>query len=81
VTAVNVDPQPTPVVPLSNRTLQAFRDWAPALVVLAAFIGLWEAIVKGFHVQRFLLPAPDAIWTAFVDNQSTLWHAGWFTFQ
>jgi NitT/TauT family transport system permease protein len=81
VSAVNVNPQPTPVVPLSNRTLQAFRDWAPALVVLAAFIGLWEAIVKGFHVQRFLLPAPDAIWTAFVDNQSTLWHAGWFTFQ
>jgi NitT/TauT family transport system permease protein len=81
MSAVNVNPQPTPVVPLSNRTLQAFRDWAPALVVLAAFIGLWEAIVKGFHVQRFLLPAPDAIWTAFVDNQSTLWHAGWFTFQ
>jgi NitT/TauT family transport system permease protein len=81
VSAVIVNPQPTPVVPLSNRTLQAFRDWAPALVVLVAFIGLWEAIVKGFHVQRFLLPAPDAIWTAFVDNQSTLWHAGWFTFQ
>ncbi len=56
-------------------------DWAPALVVAAAVIGLWEAIVKGLHVQRFLLPAPDAIWSAFRDNQSALWHEGWFTFQ
>jgi NitT/TauT family transport system permease protein len=56
-------------------------EWLPALLVLVAFIGLWEAIVKGAHIQRFLLPAPDAIWSAFRENQSTLWHAGWFTFQ
>ena len=57
------------------------RDWLPAVLVLVAVIALWEGIVKGLHVKRFLLPAPDAIWTAFRDNQSTLWHAGWFTFQ
>ena len=57
------------------------RDWAPALFVLVAFIGLWEGIVKAAHVQRFLLPAPTAIWTAFVDNQGQLWHIGWVTFQ
>jgi len=56
-------------------------NWAPALVVAVAVVGLWEAIVKGAHVQRFLLPAPDAIWRAFRDNQSGLWHEGWFTFQ
>jgi NitT/TauT family transport system permease protein len=57
------------------------RDWAPALFVLVAFIGLWEGIVKAAHVQRFLLPAPTAIWTAFINNQGQLWHIGWVTFQ
>ena len=56
-------------------------EWLPAVAVLIAALGLWEGTVKGAHIQRFLLPPPDAIWTAFVDNQSTLWHAGWFTFQ
>ena len=56
-------------------------DWVPAVVVLIAFLGLWEGIVKGAHIQRFLLPAPDAIWRAFRDNQPALWHEGWFTFQ
>lgn len=56
-------------------------DWLPAVVVLVAGIGLWEALVRGLNVQRFLLPAPSAIWTAFVDNQSALWSAGWFTLQ
>ena len=57
------------------------RDWAPAAVVLVAFLGLWEGIVRGAHVQRFLLPAPTAIWTAFSSNQGQLWHEGWVTFQ
>jgi NitT/TauT family transport system permease protein len=56
-------------------------NWAPALIVAVAVVGLWEGIVKGAHIQRFLLPAPDAIWSAFRDNQSALWHEGWFTFQ
>ena len=73
--------QPTPVAPLSSRTLRAFRDWLPAILVAIAIVGLWEGVVKGAHIKRFLLPAPDSIWTAFRDNQSTLWHAGWFTFQ
>jgi NitT/TauT family transport system permease protein len=57
------------------------RDWAPALFVLVAFIGLWEGVVKAAHVERFLLPAPTAIWTAFINNQGQLWHIGWVTFQ
>ena len=57
------------------------RDWFPALLVLVAFVGLWEGIVKGAHVQRFLLPAPTAIWTSFTASQGQLWHEGWYTFQ
>jgi NitT/TauT family transport system permease protein len=81
MSAIDVNPQPTPVTPLSRRTLDAAQSWFPALVVLVAFLGLWEGVVKGAHIKRFLLPAPDAIWSSFHENQSTLWHAGWFTFQ
>jgi NitT/TauT family transport system permease protein len=57
------------------------RDWFPSVVVLVASIGLWEGLVKGLSIQRFLLPPPDAIWTAFMSNQGQLWHEGWITFQ
>jgi NitT/TauT family transport system permease protein len=56
-------------------------DWIPAALVLVTTIGIWEGAVRAFHVQRFLLPAPSAIWTAFQDNQNALWREGWFTFQ
>ena len=78
--------QPVAVAPLARDGVVAMlgkrlRDWLPALVVLVAVLGLWEGLVKGLHVKRFILPAPDAILSAFRDNQSTLWRAGWFTFQ
>jgi NitT/TauT family transport system permease protein len=60
---------------------KGMREWFPAALVLAAGIGLWEAVVKGAGVQRFLLPSPDAIWTAFTGAQGELWHEGWTTFQ
>jgi NitT/TauT family transport system permease protein len=77
---------PVAVQPLPRGGLVAgvgrrARDWFPALLVLVAFIGLWQGLVKGLSVQRFLLPAPSAIWTAFSANQGQLWHEGWFTFQ
>jgi NitT/TauT family transport system permease protein len=62
-------------------TLRRSVDWVPAFGVLIAFLAIWEGVVKGAHIKRFLLPAPDAIWRAFRDNQASLWHEGWFTFQ
>ena len=81
---MTVAPVPVASIPRvgAGATLgRRVRDWAPALFVLVAFIGLWEGIVKAAHVQRFLLPAPTAIWTAFINNQGQLWHIGWVTFQ
>ena len=40
----------------------------PPLVFGVAFIVLWEAIVQGFDLKPYFLPAPSAIWEAFVDN-------------
>jgi NitT/TauT family transport system permease protein len=81
-----VSTQPVAVTPLERGGVTSMvgrraADWLPAVAVLIGVLVLWEGLVKGLHVQRFLLPAPDAIWTAFRENQSTLWHAGWFTFQ
>jgi NitT/TauT family transport system permease protein len=78
--------QPVAVAPLERDGVASMvgrraSDWLPAVAVLIGVLALWEGLVKGLHVQRFLLPAPDAIWSAFRENQSTLWHAGWFTFQ
>jgi NitT/TauT family transport system permease protein len=78
--------QPVAVAPLERGGVASMvgrsaTDWLPAVAVLIGVLALWEGLVKGLHVQRFLLPAPDAIWSAFRENQSTLWHAGWFTFQ
>jgi NitT/TauT family transport system permease protein len=81
---VSAQPLPVPALPsdgVGTMIGRRARDWFPALIVLVAGVGLWEGLVRGLSVQRFLLPAPSAIWTAFVDNQSALWHEGWFTLQ
>jgi NitT/TauT family transport system permease protein len=73
--------QPLPRSGVAAVVSRRARDWFPSLLVLVASIGLWEGLVKGLSVQRFLLPAPDAIWTAFMNNQGQLWHEGSITFQ
>jgi NitT/TauT family transport system permease protein len=73
--------QPLPQSGVAAVVGRRARDWFPSLLVLVASIGLWEGLVKSLSVQRFLLPAPDAIWTAFMSNQGQLWHEGWITFQ
>ncbi len=74
------------VVPVQERRLaravgRRVVDWLPALVVFVAAIGAWQAIVVGFHIQRFLLPKPSAIAVALWDQGPVLWRAGWYTFK
>jgi NitT/TauT family transport system permease protein len=56
------------------------RDAAPALVVLVVGVALWEGLVRGLSVERFLLPAPSAILDTLWEDRGTLFGAGWFTF-
>ena len=81
MSAAPLSVQPLPGGGLAAGVGRRARDWFPSLVVLVAFVGLWEGIVRGLKVQRFLLPAPSAIWTSFSANQGQLWHEGWFTLQ
>jgi NitT/TauT family transport system permease protein len=41
--------------------------WPPALFG-AGFLAVWEAIVRGFDLKPYFLPAPTAIWSAFTGN-------------
>jgi NitT/TauT family transport system permease protein len=57
------------------------RDWAPAVAIFVLGIALWEGLVRGLDVQRFLLPAPSEILSTFWDERDTLVSAGLFTFK
>ena len=48
------------------------RDWLPAIAIFVLGIALWEGLVRGLHVQRFLLPAPSEILSTFWDERDTL---------
>jgi NitT/TauT family transport system permease protein len=57
------------------------RDWVPAAAFLVLGLVAWQVLVSVLSIQRFLLPKPTQIATAFWDQRSSLWSAGWFTFQ
>ena len=72
---------PTQGERLLGRSFRHAREWLPALLVLVLGIGLWEALVVGLEVERFLLPPPSDIATTFWDDRDRLWSAGWYTFK
>jgi NitT/TauT family transport system permease protein len=74
------------VVPVAGerllaRSLRGLRDWLPAVAVLGLGIALWEGLVVGLGVQRFLLPPPSDIVQTFWNERDALWSAGWYTFK
>lgn len=50
--------------------------FVPPAIAFALVIGLWEGIVRAFEVEAFLLPAPSAIWSSFVETSETIWPYG-----
>ena len=73
--------QPVPRGGMTRLVGRRLTDWLPAAVVLVGGIGLWEGVIRAFHVQAFLLPKPSAIASTFWHTRHELWSAGWFTFQ
>ncbi len=53
--------------------------WSP-LVVLAAVLLLWQAIVAGFNIADYIFPSPWQIALQFVEFKSALLEAAWKTF-
>ena len=54
-------------------------EWIPALVVFWLGIVVWQVSIDLFNIQKFLLPKPGSIASAFWTQRSTLWSAGWLT--
>ena len=50
------------------------RRWLPALLIVLAILAAWEAYVRVFDVQTWLLPAPSAIAVALVQDAGLLWY-------
>ncbi len=50
------------------NTRRAIAVVVPPALFGVLFVAAWEAVVKGFDIKPFFLPAPSAIWSAFVDN-------------
>jgi len=55
--------------------LKFVRAVGPPLVFGAIFLGTWELIVVVFDIQPFLLPAPTAIWSEFLDRSDDILEA------
>ncbi len=47
------------------------RFW-PAVVLLAAVVGLWELVVRAAHVPDYLFPAPSAVASALDSDRGLL---------
>jgi len=53
---------------LLGRWGGAAWEYAPALVLLVALVGVWELMVEVLDTRPYILPAPSAIWEAFIDK-------------
>ena len=56
----------------ARRMTALAREYAPALVLLAALVGLWEALVRALDARPYILPAPSAVWDAFLEKRELL---------
>jgi NitT/TauT family transport system permease protein len=57
-----------------------WSSWIPPILTFALAIGAWEAVVRGFGVPLYLLPAPSGILEAFFQQPGFLLQIGLFTF-
>ena len=56
------------------RTLdRAVRQWLPSLLIVVGILVAWEAYVRVFDVQTWLLPAPSEIGAALYSDAGLLW--------
>ena len=43
-------------------------EYAPAVLLLAGLVGLWELLVEALDARPYILPAPSAIWGALLEK-------------
>lgn len=62
-----------------GSTLRLLRVWAKPAIGLAAFIGLWQAVVVAFGIAAWKLPAPWAIGEELVASRALYLRHTWAT--
>ena len=50
------------------------RKWLLPLLAVVALLAIWELYVKVSGISSLLLPAPQDVLKALVDDRSTIWH-------
>jgi NitT/TauT family transport system permease protein len=58
----------------NERALRLLRVLLP-IIVLAAGLAIWEAVVRLNDIQPYVLPAPSAIFQALVSDWPVLWRS------
>jgi NitT/TauT family transport system permease protein len=58
-----------------SATRARLRRVLPPIVVVIAFLVLWEVFVDWRHIKPFLLPKPSFIWANLHDNWHEIWAA------
>lgn len=56
-------------------------QWLPALLVMLGILGVWEAYVRIFDVQEWLLPAPTVVALTMFEDASLLSRHTWVTLE
>lgn len=60
---------------LTRRRLELLMPWLVAIALLL----VWQGLVMAFHVEPFVMPAPTAIFAAFVQYHDTILMHAWYT--
>jgi len=50
----------------------ALLEYLPPMLLLAALVGMWEALVAVLGTKPYVLPAPSRIWQAFLEIRGDL---------
>ena len=65
---------------MTPRNWRRFNVAMPWLVMTALLL-LWQAVVEIFSIAAFVLPAPTAVWRAFLEYRDPILHNALFTLQ
>ena len=55
-----------------SRLRRLWRAYGLAALFTIAMIALWEAIIRGFHIPKYLFPAPSQVAVALRDDWSSI---------
>jgi NitT/TauT family transport system permease protein len=64
----------------SSFVFSPLSSWLPPALTFCLMIALWEALVRGFGVPLYLLPAPSGIIEVFLQQPGYLLRIGLYTF-